>query len=328
MIENELNSEKIGVITGFCITNQKGGYKLKSQSGTVPKDNKNFERNISKEVLGDPQIVSTFKTSIKGLKNVACTNDRKLWVSNDEVSIQLLQYDTNVNVSHLSFEGINSHAIVQNVTADKGQKSIAVTGKGDLLFGKVLSNKINIFTKHKTDELVNLNSWSLLSLCITATDGLLVCMTDTKGYSCRVVRFEGSDERQIIQYDRKGKRLFALGKGRKWVKENRNGDVCVADYDGKAVVVTDKTGTLRFRYNEGLCPVGVVTDTQAQLIVFYPGILIHIIDRDGHFLHCFKHCLPSWTEEHGWDVDSEDCLYLAEVNGNVKKIRYMKQLHE
>ena len=57
----------------------------------------------------------------------------------------------------------------------------------------------------------------------------------------------------------------------------------MADYDGKAVVVTDKTGTLRFRYNEGLCPVGVITDTQAQLAVFYPGILIHIIDRNGHY---------------------------------------------
>ena len=74
-------------------------------------------------------------------------------------------------------------------------------------------------------------------------------MTDAKGYSSRVVHFEGSDERQIIQYDRKGNRLFDPGKGRKLVKENRNGDVCVADYDGKAVVVTDKTGTLRFRYN-------------------------------------------------------------------------------
>ena len=103
------------------------------------------------------------------------------------------------------------------------------------------------------------------------------------GLLCTVVRFEGSSERQIIQYDRKGKRLFAPGKGRKWVKENSNGDVCVADYDGKSVVVTDKTETLRFRYNEGLCPVGVITDTQAQLAVFYPGILIHIIDRNGHY---------------------------------------------
>lgn len=40
VIENELNSEKIRVITGICITNQKGGYKLKSPSGAVPKDNK------------------------------------------------------------------------------------------------------------------------------------------------------------------------------------------------------------------------------------------------------------------------------------------------
>ena len=45
---------------------------------------------------------------------------------------------------------------------------------------------------------------------------------------------------------------------------------------------------------------------------------------NGHFLQCFKHCLPSWTEEHGLDVDSEDCLYLAEVNGNVK----INSIHE
>ena len=149
-------------------------------------------------------------------------------------------------------------------------------------------------------------------------------MTDAKGYACRVVRFESSEERQIVQYDSKGEKLFTNWKREKYIKENRNGDICVADYIGKAVVVTDKRGTFRFQYTTAYCPIGIATDSQAQIIVRYTPAL-HIIDRNGHSLHKL-YSIQSWIEEAGLDID--DILYFAETNGTVKKIQYMKQLNE
>ena len=104
----------------------------------------------------------------------------------------------------------------------------------------------------------------------------------------------------------------------------------MADYDGGEVVVTNKTGTFRFRYKTEDRPIGITTDSQAQLIVPYTcmrDVRINIIDRNGRFLHLLN-IFQYWNKEVGLDVDSEDNLYLAEVNGTVKKIRYMKQLNE
>nr|XP_022292427.1 uncharacterized protein LOC111103438 [Crassostrea virginica] len=332
VIENEMNSEKIGIITGFCISYQEEGHQPKSQSDVVPggssKEDENGE-NKAKEVLNEPQIITTIETKIKGPKNVACTNDGNIWVSSDEGPVQLFKIHAPVNVSRLSFGAINSSVILKNVPVQKGLKTIAVNKSGHLLFGTVLLDTISIYKENETNELINLNSWSLLSFCITAINGLLVCMTDARGYACRVVRFAVSEERQVIQYDSEGKGLYAPGKGRKYVKENRNGDVCVADYDGKAVVVTDKAGTLRFRYatENPSSPIGIASDTQAQLIVLYSSI-IRIIDKNGQYIHCLKNCFKAWSNEPILDVDSEDNLYLAEADGTVKKIRYMNELTE
>ncbi|XP_078322413.1 uncharacterized protein LOC144622051 [Crassostrea virginica] len=326
-IENEMNSEKIGIITGFCISNQEGGYQLKSQSGVVPggsrKEDENGE-NISKDVLNEPQIITAIETKIKGPKNVACTNDGNLWVSSDDGPIQLFKIHAPVNVA------INPSVILKKVPAGKGLKSIAVNKTGHLVFGTVLSNTISIYKGNETNELINLNRWSLLSLCITASNGLLVCMTDAKGYACRVVRFEESEARQIIQYDSEGKRLFSPGKARKQVRENCNGDICVVDYKGGDVVVTDKTGTFRFRWSKSVNrPIGIATDSQAQIIVPYTdtfGVKINIIDRNGRFLRLLN--ISEYCKEIGLDIDSEDNMYITEFSGTVRKIRYMKHLNE
>ena len=78
-----------------------------------------------------------------------------------------------------------------------------------------------------------------------------------------------------------------------YLKENGNGDICVSDVG--AVVVTDAEGMLSFRYqetsrNSNFEPYGLCCDTACNIIIADMKIdRIHIIDKDGSFLHYVRY---------------------------------------
>ena len=160
-------------------------------------------------------------------------------------------------------------------------------------------------------------------------------MMDSKnGEETELVRY--SPEYTAIQSmtkDDRGRPLFSSGMNTRLLTENRNLDICVADWSACAVVVVSAAGEFRFRYTgfpgafgEPFRPFDVTTDSQSKFLTTdLKNDCIHILDQDGNFLRYIDNC--DLHDPRGLCVDSVNNLLVAERNtGKVKRIRYYNEI--
>lgn len=105
------------------------------------------------------------------------------------------------------------------------------------------------------------------------------------------MRYSGLTEKKSFQRDDQGISLYSTGYI-KYITENRNLDICVADHGANAVVVISAAGKLRFRYTglpftttkKQFEPYGIATDRQGMILISDCwNYFIHIVDQDGKF---------------------------------------------
>ncbi|XP_062586597.1 uncharacterized protein LOC134248189 [Saccostrea cucullata] len=310
-IDTEQLSELFGSLTPLSIIREAIRYKARKP------------HTSTEHFLRDPKVITSINTGNENLCSVTCLSDENIWIN---------AFDTrSTDMKCFNIQG----TVMNTIKTKTGNWSndIAVTGDGDLLYSSGTSRTVNRVKSGQTEELFRLLGWIPNNLCVTSSGDLLVTMYSNDKTQSRVARYSGSREKQTIRFDDDGKALYSGTDSIKCITENRNLDICVADFNACAVVVVNHTGNLRFRYT-GFCfsskpqlfkPFGITTDSQSQILTSnYHNDSIYILDSDGEFLTLIDCCdLKTPT---GLCVDSNDFLFVAEYDsGLVKKIQYLKQ---
>nr|XP_034308279.1 uncharacterized protein LOC117680492 [Crassostrea gigas] len=274
-----------------------------------------------RELLNEPELVATIQTEHEKLRSVTSLNGDKIWTSGETNDIKCI----NIKGSLLQ--------TIQNKSG-KFPGDIAVDSDGDLLYTSGPTRTVNKVKNGQTEELIRLHGWKPGYLCVTSTGDLLVTMfsDDYTQMQSKVARYLGSTEKQTIQFDDESKPLYSGNSKIKYITENRNHDVCVADYGAGEVVVVNQDRKLRWRYtghpsvtkNKPFKPWGITTDSQSRILTADSGNhCIHILDRNGQFLRYIDNCDLNYPT--GLCVDNNDNLFVCEPRkGNVKKIKYLK----
>ncbi|XP_062620679.1 uncharacterized protein LOC134282287 [Saccostrea cucullata] len=272
------------------------------------------------KMMDDPVVLKTVQSPYGGnhwLWRIQCVGRDKILVCGSDSTIKEIDKDGSIlNTIHTNG---NVWALSINFLQEPVFFTVGIHKKD-----------VCIYTKNEVKVLLSIHDWYCYGLNCTVNGDLLVSMRSTDCTQSRVVRYSGTTEILKIQYDSQGQPLFSSFEHVLLLTENGNGDICVADRAGHAVVVVDSTGGLRFKYKGNQSkhsmfaqfhPMNIATDVNTQILISEESQnIIHIIDCDGNFVRYIKHPCNG-----GLSVDADHNLVSGDIyTGEMKIIRYLE----
>lgn len=289
-----------GSLTPMTIRKEENGYKIKSRP-----------------ILDEPEVINTFNTGYQSLRSLLFYSDDEVWTSSTKCELKCF----------------NSAGKCINTIATKSgdlPNDVAITNDRHLVYSDWKSQTVNKVADGSIEEILRLQGWIPFNLCFSSSGALLVVFYNEEKTKSKVVCHFSNDENQTIQFDEKGKPLYSGNSKVKYITENKNMDICVADSKAGVVVVVNQSGKLRFRYSgrpskvtkKTLKPFGITTNRQSQILIADgKNHCIHILNQDGQFLSYIHNLKIPF----GLCVDKLNNLLVAEFfTGDVKVIRYLE----
>eukprot|EP00105_Crassostrea_gigas_P039278 XP_019923426.1 PREDICTED: tripartite motif-containing protein 2 isoform X1 [Crassostrea gigas] len=277
----------------------------------------NQSHTLVRELLEEPMLVATIQTGHEYLRSVNCLNEDRIWTSGETCGMK-------------SFDAEGSLLQTIKTRSEYWPRDIAVDSNGDLLYCDSVIGTVYKVKNGPSEELIRLLGWRPSQLCVSYSGDLIVSVTSVDEIHSKVIRYSGSTEKQTVQFDDNGNHLYSGYGCIKYITENKNHDICVADCGAEAIVVVNQVGKLQFRYaghpsvtkKYRFLPHGITTDSQSRILTAdFDNHCIHILDKKGQFLRYIDSCDLNYP--FGLCVDKNDNLFVCEhFNGNVQKIKY------
>ncbi|XP_062590592.1 uncharacterized protein LOC134252171 [Saccostrea cucullata] len=169
-IQGEELSKLFGSLSPSPLTSDKHGYSMK----TTQKSPEAGSSLPVKQVLDEPETLTTIDTGYRKLFNVACLSDDKIWTSGDDSTMKLYS--------------VNQGSLLKSIRTKSGYtpSNIAVTKSGDLVYTDV--STVNIVKNEKIEEVIRLKNWRPLGVCSTSSGDLLVIMRSDDYKQSKVVQ--------------------------------------------------------------------------------------------------------------------------------------------
>ena len=272
------------------------------------------------KLISNPVVVSTIQTPYgknTELWRILCGEADKIWISGKDKKIYQID---------------QSGSILQTVSVSDNVGALSLSVNKKLIFSAAWPDtKVYRYNGNVVRTVFYLGQWCPRGLYHSANGNLLVSMRSVDKTQTRVVRYSGTTEIMVIQNDRQGKPLFSVcDQYVLLLTENGNGDICVADYAGKAVVVVSASGELRFKYQGNISPkpnyksfgpLTIATDVNQHILINdYTNDIVHVIDKDGNFLRYIEYPCTG-----GLGIDTEHNLIAGnEKSGEIRIIRYLQ----
>jgi hypothetical protein len=315
----KLPSLKFSTVQGKELSLELADVKASLTQTTLSSLTKEASHLSLQELLEQVKLITSIPTGVIPIGSVACVGVDEAWVSGTDKTIKR----------------VDVHGSVRDTvttTCENKPNGITVTRQGELVYSDGPNRTVNIVRRGKITKLITTpRGWKPDRLCYTKSGDILVSMYTPDFNKTKLVRYQGQIVIQEIDKNEDGEPIYKGGKTGLYVVENNNGDVCASDTNACTVVVVNKSGRFRFRYDgtparreEPFYPVHIVTDSMSQIIVAdYNNDCLHILDQNGQFLRCVDNCGLNYS--YGLSVDSEGRLWVGlEKSGKVKVIQYMK----
>ena len=261
---------------------------------------------ITYKQIVDPKIVSTFKSKLKGWPSICLTEDGKAWVGGFE-SKELRLVDLN-------------DKLARTQQSNNRPRSLAMVPSGDIILGPRPADSKTVM-KLRTDAtespLLDVSTSYSEGVSVTEDGDILVCTQDGCVMRCNG---DGGDVRKLYDGKKNNSAANAL--------ELPDGNICIADVANKSLVIIDKNEKILKQINKPLgvqnfYPLGLACDSLGNILsVDYNNDRVCIISQNGEVRelagksHGMKE--PIWLA-----VDSDDNMWVAQYDGNIKVVKYL-----